>query len=109
VEAVHQVHLTVREGEIVTVIGPNGAGKTTLLARPWACCPRGRADLDGERIAGRRRGHGGARRGPGARKARAVRRDVGRGQPAAGRLSRWRKGQRDQAQRMDEVFASSRA
>lgn len=31
VEAVHQVDLDVRSGEIVTVIGPNGAGKTTLL------------------------------------------------------------------------------
>ena len=27
VEALHQVNLEVREGEIVTVIGPNGAGK----------------------------------------------------------------------------------
>ena len=31
VEAVHQVHLTVGEGEIVTVIGPNGAGKSTTI------------------------------------------------------------------------------
>ena len=31
VEAVHQVHLDVNEGEIVTVIGPNGAGKTTTM------------------------------------------------------------------------------
>ena len=31
VEAVHEVNLDVKEGEIVTVIGPNGAGKTTLL------------------------------------------------------------------------------
>src|SRR5690606_30916556 len=31
VEAVHQISLTVGDGEIVTVIGPNGAGKSTLL------------------------------------------------------------------------------
>ena len=31
VEAVHEVHLDVKEGEIVTVIGPNGAGKTTMM------------------------------------------------------------------------------
>ena len=31
VEAVHQVDLDVRSGEIVTVIGPNGAGKTTCF------------------------------------------------------------------------------
>ena len=31
VEALHEVSLTIRRGEIVTVIGPNGAGKTTLL------------------------------------------------------------------------------
>ncbi len=31
VEALSQVSLSLRRGEIVTVIGPNGAGKTTLL------------------------------------------------------------------------------
>ena len=31
VEAVHEVNLDVKEGEIVTVIGPNGAGKTMFM------------------------------------------------------------------------------
>ena len=39
VEAVHDVSLTIRRGEIVTVIGPNGAGKTTLLAALMGLLP----------------------------------------------------------------------
>ncbi|MGE5472044.1 MAG: ABC transporter ATP-binding protein [Bacteroidota bacterium] len=39
VEALHQVNLTIRRGEIVTVIGPNGAGKTTLLAALMGLLP----------------------------------------------------------------------
>ena len=39
VEAVHQVSITVEEGQIVTVIGPNGAGKTTLLAAIMGILP----------------------------------------------------------------------
>jgi len=31
VEALHEVHLSVREGELVSVIGANGAGKSSLL------------------------------------------------------------------------------
>ena len=52
VEAVHQVDLDVRSGEIVTVIGPNGAGKTTLLSAAMGLLPsRGEIHLDGKRIA----------------------------------------------------------
>jgi branched-chain amino acid transport system ATP-binding protein len=39
VEAVHKVNLRIREGEIVTVIGPNGAGKTTLLSALMGLLP----------------------------------------------------------------------
>ncbi len=39
VEALHDVDLTIRRGEIVTVIGPNGAGKTTLLASLMGLLP----------------------------------------------------------------------
>jgi branched-chain amino acid transport system ATP-binding protein len=39
VEALHQVSLTLRRGEIVTVIGPNGAGKSTLLAALMGLLP----------------------------------------------------------------------
>ena len=39
VEALHDVSLTIRRGEIVTVIGPNGAGKTTLLAALMGLLP----------------------------------------------------------------------
>jgi len=39
VEALHDVSLNIRRGEIVTVIGPNGAGKTTLLAALMGLMP----------------------------------------------------------------------
>ena len=52
VEAVHEVNLDVKEGEIVTVIGPNGAGKTTLLSAAMGLLPsKGSITLAGERIA----------------------------------------------------------
>ncbi|WP_119157609.1 ABC transporter ATP-binding protein [Caldimonas tepidiphila] len=107
VEAVHQVRLTVGEGEIVTVIGPNGAGKTTLLSAAIGLLPsRGELLLAGERI---------ARPTVEALVARGValvpeKRELF-GEMSVednlllGGFSRWRRGQRDQKERMEEVFA----
>ena len=51
VEALHQVNLDVREGEIVTVIGPNGAGKTTLLSAAMGLLPsQGQLQFNGQPI-----------------------------------------------------------
>ena len=106
VEAVHQVRLDVNEGEIVTVIGPNGAGKTTLLCAAMGLLPAtGSITLAGERI---------ARPSVEAMVARGValvpeKRELF-GEMSVednlllGGFSRWRRGQRDQAQRMGEVF-----
>ncbi|WP_313283852.1 ABC transporter ATP-binding protein [Delftia tsuruhatensis] len=107
VEAVHQVDLDVRSGEIVTVIGPNGAGKTTLLSAAMGLLPsRGEIHLDGKRI---------ARPGVEVMVANGValvpeKRELF-GEMSVednlllGGFSRWRRGLRDQTQRMDEVFA----
>ena len=107
VEAVHQVDLDVRSGEIVTVIGPNGAGKTTLLSAAMGLLPaRGEIHLDGKRI---------ARPGVEVMVANGValvpeKRELF-GEMSVednlllGGFSRWRRGLRDQVQRMDEVFA----
>ncbi|MDR0225051.1 MAG: ABC transporter ATP-binding protein [Burkholderiaceae bacterium] len=107
VEAVHQVDLQVRTGEIVTVIGPNGAGKTTLLSAAMGLLPsRGEIHLDGRRI---------ARPGVEVMVAQGValvpeKRELFGDMSVEdnlllGGFSRWRRGLRDQVQRMDEVFA----
>ena len=107
VEAVHQVQLSVNEGEIVTVIGPNGAGKTTLLCAAMGLLPStGSISLAGERI---------ARPSVEAMVARGVglvpeKRELF-GEMSVedtlllGGFARWRRGPRDQAERMEEVFA----
>ena len=49
IEAVHDVSLAIRSGQIVTVIGPNGAGKTSLLGAIMGLLPsRGRVYFDGQ-------------------------------------------------------------
>jgi branched-chain amino acid transport system ATP-binding protein len=107
VQAVHGVELTVQEGEIVTVIGPNGAGKSTLLCAAMGLLPSsGSLALAGQTI---------AKPTVEAMVARGValvpeRRELF-GEMSVednlllGGFWRWRKGQRDQAQRMQEVFA----
>jgi len=107
VQAVHGVELNVQEGEIVTVIGPNGAGKSTLLCAVMGLLPSGGTlALAGQTI---------ARPTVEAMVARGValvpeRRELF-GEMSVednlllGGFWRWRKGQRDQAQRMKEVFA----
>jgi branched-chain amino acid transport system ATP-binding protein len=106
VQAVHGVELSVQAGEIVTVIGPNGAGKSTLLCAAMGLLrSHGTLALDGVTI---------ARPTVEAMVARGValvpeRRELF-GEMSVednlllGGFWRWRKGQRDQAQRMQEVF-----
>lgn len=106
VEALHQVDLQVREGEIVTVIGPNGAGKTTLLGATMGLLPSaGELHLAGERVAR-----------PSVERLVALgvalvpeKRELFGEMSVAdnlllGGFSRWRRGDRTQAARMREVF-----
>jgi branched-chain amino acid transport system ATP-binding protein len=106
VQAVHGVELSVKAGEIVTVIGPNGAGKSTLLCAAMGMLrSHGTLTLDAVTI---------ARPTVEAMVARGValvpeRRELFGEMSVADNLLlggfwRWRKGQRDQAQRMQEVF-----
>jgi branched-chain amino acid transport system ATP-binding protein len=106
VEALHGVTMTLNEGEIVTVIGPNGAGKTTLLCAAMGLLPStGTLAIAGEAI---------ARPSVEAMVARGValvpeRRELFgemsvKDNLLLGGFYRWRKGQRDQKARMEEVF-----
>ncbi|WP_265945225.1 ABC transporter ATP-binding protein [Dechloromonas sp. A34] len=107
VEALHEVSLTIRRGEIVTVIGPNGAGKTTLLAALMGLLPS-RGDI--------------VYMGQAQRQERSVEHLVRHGMTLVpekrelfaemsvednlllGAFDRYRTGHRDQMETMDEVF-----
>jgi branched-chain amino acid transport system ATP-binding protein len=107
VEAVHHVDLAVNEGEIVTVIGPNGAGKTTLLGAAMGLLPsRGELRLSGTPI---KRPSVEAMVAAGVGLVPEKRELFGEmsveDNLLLGGFSLWRKGQRDQKSRMDEVFA----
>ena len=106
VQALHGINLVLHEGEIAAVIGPNGAGKTTLLCAAMGLLPSaGDLTLAGERI---------LRPSVEALVTRGVAL-VPEKRELFGEMSvddnlllggfyRWRKGQRDQTARMDEVF-----
>jgi branched-chain amino acid transport system ATP-binding protein len=109
VEALHRVSLRIRAGQIVTVIGPNGAGKTTLLAALMGLLPSAGAI-----------GYLGQVRGAGD----SVETLVDRGLVLVpekrelfaqmsvqdnlllGAFCRYRRGLRDQAQTMEQVYAT---
>jgi branched-chain amino acid transport system ATP-binding protein len=109
VEALHRVSLCIRAGQIVTVIGPNGAGKTTLLSALMGMLP----------AVGQIRDQGEPRM-----RGCSVESLVDRGLVLVpekrelfaqmsiednlllGAFSRYRRGLRDQAQTMDQVYAT---
>ncbi len=85
----HDVSLAVAAGEIVALIGANGAGKSTLLntVMGLVAASSGAIRFDDAPIT--RPVHAGdraRRHRAGARAAPVVRRDVGRGKSADGRL-----------------------
>ena len=107
VEAVHKVSLRIREGEIVTVIGPNGAGKTTLMNALMAVLPAQgdvtylgqpqRSDREVEQMVAQ-----GMNLVPEKRELFA---DMSvEDNLTLGAFDRYRRGHRDQAQTMEEVF-----
>ena len=106
VEAVHGVCVTVDRGEIVTVIGPNGAGKTTLLSAIIGLLPStGVLALDGQAVA-RPSVEVMVARGVGlVPEKRELFGEMSVGDNLLlGGFSRWRRGERDQRERMAEVF-----
>lgn len=106
VEAVHQVTLTVGEGEIVTVIGPNGAGKSTLLNATMGLLPStGTLALSGHRVV-RPSVESMVASGVGLvpEKRELFGEMSVEDNLLLGGFARWRRGQRDQTERMAEVF-----
>ena len=107
VEALHHANLRVGAGQIVTVIGPNGAGKTTMLCAIMGLLPKSQGEV---MFLGKDEADAG------------VEHMVGRGMILVpekrelfgemsvednlllGAFMRYRRGERDQAQTMQQVF-----
>ncbi|HYH21676.1 MAG TPA: ABC transporter ATP-binding protein [Azospirillum sp.] len=107
IAAVRSVSMEIREGQVVTIVGPNGAGKTTLLSAMMGLLPfSGEIAYFGESTT----------RPLGVEKL--VRRGMGlipekrelfgsmsvEDNLRLGGFDRWRQGQRDQRDTLDEVF-----
>ena len=108
VEALHHVGIRVGEGQIVTVIGPNGAGKTTMLSAVMGLLPRTHGTL---RFQGRELGDAevedmvalGVNLVP---ESRALFGEMSvEDNLLLGCFHRYRGGDRDHLQTMEEVFA----
>ncbi len=106
VEAVHEIDLQVHAGEIVTVIGPNGAGKSTLLNAAMGLLPsRGQLRLAGRAVPRPRVEDMVAEGVTLVPEKRELFGEMSiEDNLLLGGFSRWRRGQRDQRQRMHEVF-----
>lgn len=107
VEAVRDISLRMHEGEIVSVIGPNGAGKTTLLSALIGLLPsRGDVQYLGKPIQAQ---HNVAQRvGKGLNLVPESRELFSpmtvEDNLVLGSFSRYRQGQRDYRQTLDQVF-----
>ena len=105
-KALNDLTFYVDKGELRCVIGPNGAGKTTLLSAAMGLLPsKGAITLAGERIA-RRSVEAMVSRGVGLvpEKRELFGEMTVEDNLLLGGFSRWRRGQRDQTLRMQEVF-----
>ncbi|MFO1415494.1 MAG: ABC transporter ATP-binding protein [Burkholderiales bacterium] len=107
VEAIHDVAIRIREGEIATVIGPNGAGKTTLLSALMGLRrPQGEIRYQGEALARGTRVDALVARGlvlvPERRELFATMTVADN--LLLGAFSRHRRGERDHAQSLAEVY-----
>ncbi|GBG02309.1 ABC transporter ATP-binding protein [Azospira sp. I13] len=107
VEALHKVSLRIRAGEIVTVIGPNGAGKTTLLSALMGLLPyRGDVAYVGRELDAHVEVE--ERVGQGLTLVPEKRELFGEmsveDNLLLGAFHRYRSGERDHAQTMEEVF-----
>ncbi|MDD2545421.1 MAG: ABC transporter ATP-binding protein [Burkholderiaceae bacterium] len=107
VEALSQANLTVGQGQIVTVIGPNGAGKTTLLSAVMGLLPsRGEIRFDGQAEPQADVEHMVARGMNLVPEKRELFSEMSvEDNLTLGAFQRYRSGQRDHAQTMDEVYA----
>ena len=108
VEAIHNVNIRIREGEIVTVIGPNGAGKTTLLSALMGLLPaRGEVKYQGHSTLGTMSVDALVAKGL---VLVSEKRELFGSMSMAdnlllGAFARHRRGDRDHAKTMDEVYA----